>query len=97
MHCPNNCGNDVERELLARHLKDECHAMQLTCPYNKFGCTFTGSRAEYNKHLIEDTEEHVKMIDDLTMKRALETSSKDSEITALEKELMLTKQCLEQL
>lgn len=71
--------------------------MQLTCPYNKFGCTFTGSRAEYNKHLIEDTEEHVKMIDDLTMKRALETSSKDSEITALEKELMLTKQCLEQL
>jgi hypothetical protein len=96
VHCPNNCGNDVERELLARHLKDECHAMQLTCPYNKFGCTFTGSRAEYNKHLIEDTEEHVKMIDDLTMKRALETSSKDSEITALEKELMLTKQCLEQ-
>jgi len=97
VHCPNNCGNDVARESLPKHLKDECLAIQLTCPYSKYGCAYTGSRIEYNKHLIEDTDQHVKLIDELTTKRALETSSKDSEIQALGRELILTKQCLEQL
>jgi hypothetical protein len=40
VHCPNNCGQDIDREALAQHLKDECHAIELTCPYSKYGCTF---------------------------------------------------------
>ena len=61
--CPNGCSTDeIERQFLQRHLKEECPLQEVECDFSYAGCNKKTTRQSMQKHLDESKDEHLKMM-----------------------------------
>ena len=61
--CPDKCSTDeIERQFLQRHLKEECPLQEIECEFSYAGCKKKMIRQLMQKHLGESKDEHLKMI-----------------------------------
>ena len=62
--CPNHgrgCPAQLTRDQVQRHLEEHCDYKDEQCPYQRFGCGFSGSRGDLKVHLHECTYEKLKI------------------------------------
>ena len=44
------CNAQLPYGKMKQHIDDECQAVQVTCPYQRLGCNWTGTRGNVNHH-----------------------------------------------
>ncbi|XP_048830112.1 TNF receptor-associated factor 3 isoform X2 [Brienomyrus brachyistius] len=61
VHCPNNCASSILRSELSSH-QHECPKAQVSCAFNRFGCTFKGLNQEMKDHDSSFVSEHLLLM-----------------------------------
>jgi len=57
------CGEKVKIRYLGSHKESFCRETIIFCPYSKYGCHYSDTRADVNVHLSENQNEHLQMLD----------------------------------
>ena len=67
IHCANDCGSTVQRQLVEEHLATECELTVIACKYKRLGCDRELKRKNMAAH-EEDDKLHLRMAMDTTAK-----------------------------
>lgn len=60
VNCPQECGEEeMPREEVESHVRDDCVMTLVHCPYEGAGCTFYDNRRHLKAHLVSSMEEHL--------------------------------------
>ena len=63
LNCPNNCGIDnIPRDQLTGHLKDECCLQLVPCEYVNVGCVMKVHRKDIVEHCTEYATNHLHLV-----------------------------------
>ncbi|XP_022103745.1 TNF receptor-associated factor 4-like isoform X2 [Acanthaster planci] len=61
--CPNRCDSaKIAREEVDKHIKDSCPSSMASCPFVQHGCKHRGPRYSMERHLNENTKEHLGLM-----------------------------------
>jgi hypothetical protein len=60
--CILECGESVERRLMQEHTLGTCAMKGVLCPYHDIGCTAPVRQGDLNNHLINNAENHLRML-----------------------------------
>ena len=84
--CPNDCSEKkMERQLVERHLKDECPVVVVNCPFHYTGCEVALPRRDMFEH-TQDMSTHFMLLGSFTLKLAHENKELHSHIAHIEEE-----------
>ncbi|KAK6637836.1 hypothetical protein RUM44_008258 [Polyplax serrata] len=82
--CPNRCDSGLLcREELESHLKEECTSLVACCPFKEAGCRFISPRFNLDKHLEEQTKQHLTLMSSLVVKQQQQISTLKSALSKL--------------
>ncbi|KAK5637735.1 hypothetical protein RI129_000084, partial [Pyrocoelia pectoralis] len=82
--CPNRCEiTDLIREDMELHLKDQCTISLLNCSFKEAGCRFKGPRYLMDKHLEENSSQHLSLVCTLVTKQQHQIASLKSALSHL--------------
>lgn len=97
LDCPQECGvQEIPREEVESHVRDDCAMTMVLCPYEGAGCTFLDKRSQLNDHLEASSEEHLRK----TWFKLLRTTERLNELKAVEgqiEELQTDKESMKML
>ncbi|KAI9565910.1 hypothetical protein GHT06_009708 [Daphnia sinensis] len=80
--CPNQCDSPkVVREELESHLKDNCPALMVSCPFKEAGCRFKGPRFSLDKHQEEGMKQHLLLMCGLATRQQQQLSTLRSTVS----------------
>nr|CAH0098369.1 unnamed protein product [Daphnia galeata] len=80
--CPNQCDSPkVVREELESHLKDNCPALMVSCPFKEAGCRFKGPRFSLDKHQEEGMKQHLLLMCGLASRQQQQLSTLRSTVS----------------
>ncbi|XP_057370624.1 TNF receptor-associated factor 4-like isoform X2 [Daphnia carinata] len=80
--CPNQCDSPkVVREELESHLKDNCPALMVSCPFKEAGCRFKGPRFSLDKHQEEGMKQHLLLMCGLASRQQQQLSALRSTVS----------------
>ncbi|XP_046635996.1 TNF receptor-associated factor 4-like isoform X1 [Daphnia pulicaria] len=80
--CPNQCDSPkVVREELESHLKDNCPALMVSCPFKEAGCRFKGPRFSLDKHQEEGMKQHLLLMCGLASRQQQQLSTLRSSVS----------------
>ena len=82
IQCPNQCESPkVVREELEAHLKDNCPALIVPCPFKEAGCRYKGPRYAIEKHQDEGMKQHLLLMCGLAGRQQQQLSSLRSAVS----------------
>lgn len=79
--CPQECGEEeIPREEVESHVRNDCVMAMVYCPYQEAGCTFYDKRRNLKAHLEASIEEHLSK----TWSKLTKTTERLNELEELE-------------
>ena len=76
LQCPNQCSStNIQRQLLKRHLSEDCPQQEIECEFSYAGCTSHVKRCKLNEHIEEEIEHHLRSLARYTQKLHMHTTS----------------------
>jgi len=82
--CPNQCDSPkVVREELESHLKENCPALMVSCPFKEAGCRFKGPRYSLEKHQEEAQRQHLLLMCGLASRQQQQLSALRSTVSRI--------------
>ena len=89
VECDLGCGETMRREHVGEHLKSECDEGEVTCPFERYGCSIGEvTRKELKPHLTEAREQHtdlrMKTLEDQVLSQSSHIEYLTKKVVALE-------------
>ncbi|XP_069703120.1 TNF receptor-associated factor 4 isoform X1 [Periplaneta americana] len=82
--CPNRCDVSIlAREDLDLHLKDQCPILGICCPFKDAGCRFKGNRYALEKHVDDNTKQHLVLMCSVVTKQQHQIASLKSALSRI--------------
>ena len=97
--CPNECTpsvSGIQRQHLAKHVKEECPLTVVQCELHHAGCEVTLPRKDVADHMKEDSISHISLLVQELIQTKQELTHTKQELTRTKQELTRTKQELTQ-
>ena len=82
--CPNQCDSPkVVREELESHLKENCPALMVCCPFKEAGCRYKGPRYSLEKHQEDVQRQHLLLMCGLASRQQQQLSALRSTVSRI--------------